>query len=288
ADGLPRFDVMHTEVGLITQQGDVFIDSELAHLQDTVADARHFLLLCLFMLVPGVIVLAIIFTAVIARPVRQFTAAIDRLGRGDFDQPVHIAAPSSELDNLGRQLDRMRQRLGTLEEERNQFLRHMSHELKTPLASIREGAELLHDGTTGKLQPAQAEVAEIIRQNSIDLMLLIENLLDFSARHRQQTRVEYSRCDLQALARSVSQRQKLPIDSKQLTGPLPQRPVQLTADRERMHLVIDNLLSNAVKFSPLHGTIHIQATRNAREATLIISDEGPGIAPAERERIFEA
>src|SRR5699024_8706328 len=150
----------------------------------------------------------------IARPVRQITAAINHLGKGQFEQPIHIAAPSAELDSLGRQLDRMRQRLGTLEEERNQFLRHMSHELKTPLASIREGAELLHDGTTGELQPAQAEVAEIIRQNSVALMLLIENLLDFSARHRQQTQLEYTRCDLRALAANVVRRQKLPIDRK--------------------------------------------------------------------------
>lgn len=285
---LPLFDVMHNEVGLITQQGDVFIDGELAKLQDTTADARHFLLLCLFMLVPGVIVLAAIFTIVIARPVRQITAVIDRLGRGEFKQPVHISAPSSELDQLGRQLDRMRQRLGTLEQERNQFLRHMSHELKTPLASIREGAELLHDGTTGELQPAQKEVTEIIRQNSVDLMLLIENLLDFSARNRLQSRLEYTRCDLQALAASVSQRQKLPIDRKNLTVVLPEQPVQLTADSDRIHLVIDNLLSNAVKFSPPHGTIHIQASRRKREVTLVVSDEGPGIAPEERDLIFEA
>src|SRR5699024_5744876 len=161
-------------------------------------------------------------------------------------------------------------------------------ELKTPLASIREGAELLHDGTTGELQPAQAEVAEIIRQNSVDLMLLIENLLDFSARHRQQTQLEYTRCDLRALAANVVRRQKLPIDRKKLNVVLPASSVELTVDGDRILLVIDNLLSNAIKFSPEQGTIRIRATRNDREATLAVSDEGPGIPLAERELIFEA
>src|SRR5699024_11931992 len=141
---LPLFTVMHNEVGLITQQGDVFVDSELARLQTTAAGARQFLLLCLIMLVPGVIVLALIFTVMIARPVRQITVAIGRLDNGQFDQPIHVAAPSSALDSLARQLDRMRQRPGTLEEERNQILRQMSPALKTPLASIRVGAEPLH------------------------------------------------------------------------------------------------------------------------------------------------
>lgn len=285
---LPVFSTMHNEVTLIIQQGDVFIDSELVRLQNTAAAARRFLLLCLIMLVPGVIVLAVIFTFVIARPVRQLGAVVDRLGNGVFDQPVHISAPSSELDSLGRQLERMRQRLATLEAERNQFLRHMSHELKTPLASIREGAELLHDGTLGQLDMRQAEVAEIIRQNSMDLMLLIENLLDFSAWHRQQAKLEYTRCDLQALAAAVVARQQLPIDSKGLSVELPQQAVEISADSDRIHLVIDNLLSNAVKYSPAQGTIRIDACRDQRAAKLEVSDEGPGIPAAERERIFEA
>lgn len=285
---LALFDVMHNEVALITRQGNAFIDAELKNLRDTASAARRFLLLCLFMLVPGVILLAGTFTVMISRPVRQITSAINQLGKGDFSNPVHVSAPSSELDTLGNQLDWMRQQLATLEDERNQFLRRMSHELKTPLASIREGAELLHDGTVGALDPAQSEVTEIIRHNSLDLMQLIENLLDFSASRRQQPKLEYTSCDLQVLSEAVAERQKLSINSKDLTVLLPDQPIKLTADRDRIHLIIDNLLSNAIKFSPHNGTIRIQAIRDTNVAVLSVSDEGCGIVPDERDLIFEA
>jgi two-component system sensor histidine kinase GlrK len=68
-----------------------------------------------------------------------------------------------------------------LAQEKNKFLRHMSHELKTPLANIREGTELLMDGAVGALRPGQREVAAILQENSIKLQRMIENLLSYSA-----------------------------------------------------------------------------------------------------------
>lgn len=285
---LAAFDTMHKEAALIARQGSVYVDEKLQRLHTETQNTRRFLLWCLFMLVPGAIILATVFTIVISRPVRQIIRAIERLGRGDFDTPIHVSAPSAEMDTLSRQLDHMRQRLMTLEAERNQFLRRMSHELKTPLASIREGAELLHDGTVGPLQPAQEEVADIIRHNSLELMQLIENLLDFSAWQQQKPKLEHSRFDLRALCATISNRQKLSIDGKQLTVTLPTAAMPVVADKERVHLIIDNLLSNAIKFSPRGGTIDIQLVHGSDCVTLAVSDAGPGIDPAERELIFEA
>lgn len=285
---LELFESMHNEAALITEQGHIFINAELQQLQAIAHDTRLFLLLCLIMLVPGAILLSLIFTFVISRPVRQLTRAINQLGTGNLDAPITIAAPSAEFDALGAQLDWMRRRLATLENERNQFLRHMSHELKTPLASIREGSELLSDGTIGPLQPKQAEVADIIQHNSTELLTLIENLLDFSAWRLQQVKLEYSRFEFGELLEAVMRRQQLSIESKHLHVIRPERPVALTADRERLHLILDNLLTNAVKFSPEQGTIRIRAEQGPRSVTMSVCDQGPGIAAHERARIFEA
>lgn len=287
ADKLPLFTTMHQETALIIEQGRVFIGSQLQQLQQTAHNARLFLLLCLVMLVPGVILLAIICTILIARPVRQIIRAIARLGQGDLDTPITVAAPSAEFDALSHRLDWMRRRLATLETERNQFLQHMSHELKTPLASIREGSEILSDGTLGELSSAQAEVANIIQHNSLDLVTLIDNLLDFSARQRQQVQLEYTHFELTALCADVVRRQHLPIDNKNLSVKLPQQPLALTADRDRVHLILDNLLTNAVKFSPPGGTISINATHDGHTLTLHVCDQGPGIPAAARECIFD-
>ena len=97
-----------------------------------------------------------------------------------------------DLERLGHQLEWLRNRLLELAQERNRFLRHMSHELKTPLANIREGTELLMDGAVGELESGQREVTAILRDNGIKLQRLIENLLSFSAWQSNSTGLDVS------------------------------------------------------------------------------------------------
>ncbi len=287
-DALAQFESMRSETALIADQGNRFIDNELQRLQRTAGQARLFLLLCVFAVIPGVLLLVAIFTVLISRPIRQISRAVNRLGAGDFSREVRVAAPSAELGALGARLDWMRRRLATLENEKNQFLRHMSHELKTPLASIREGTELLRDGTVGKLTAAQAEVAEILQRNSLELLSLIENLLNFAAWRQQQAKLEYTRFDVRVLAEEIVSRQKLTIEGKHLDVTLPDPPAELVADRDHMHLIIDNLLANAVKFSPERGHIRLGAERKTRGTAITVCDQGPGVAEDERECIFDA
>ena len=104
---------------------------------------------------------------------------------------------------LGRQLEWLRVRLLEIAEERNRFLRHMSHELKTPLANIREGTELLLEGAVGSLGSEQREVAGILRDNSLRLQRLIENLLSYSEWQANARRgLEVSEIGLQPLVKS--------------------------------------------------------------------------------------
>ena len=111
---------------------------------------------------------------------RQVDRAIRELGEGDFSRPITVSGPN-DIETLGRQLEWLRHRLKESTDEKNKFLRHMSHELKTPLANIREGTELLLDGSVGQLDHQQQEVTSILRDNSVKLQKLIENLLTFSA-----------------------------------------------------------------------------------------------------------
>ena len=125
------------------------------------------------------------------RPIRQIDSAISQLGKGTFSKAIAVRGPTDLVD-LGRQLEWLRMRLLELAQERNRFLRHMSHELKTPLASIREGTELLMDGAVGELDSAQREVTTILRDNGIKLQQLIENLLSFSAWQARHSGLEIS------------------------------------------------------------------------------------------------
>jgi two-component system sensor histidine kinase GlrK len=279
---------MQRETDLITDQGNLFIDRELERLQATAANARTFLLLCVFALIPGALALTALFVTVISRPLRQIAAAVTRLGDGDFSQQIQVFAPTAELDALGSRLDWMRRRLATLENDKQQFIRHMSHELKTPLASIREGAELLRDGTVGELNSAQADVAQILQQNSLELAKLLDNLLDFAAWQQQHAKLEYERFDLSALCEAIVARQRLTIEGKQLDVATPGQPLHITADRDRMHLIIDNLLANAVKFAPAGSTVALEAEQVNNATRLHVSDQGPGVPESDRGAIFDA
>ena len=143
------------------------------------------------LLVPLTLAVVGVFTYLFGRPIRAIDRAISELGRGTFSRPIAIRGPA-DLERLAAQLEWLRGRLLDLAQEKNRFLRHMSHELKTPLANIREGTELLMDGAVGELQSGQREVTAILRENGMKLQRLIENLLSFSAWQAKSVGLEIS------------------------------------------------------------------------------------------------
>jgi len=133
--------------------------------------------------------LAILFAVLIARPIRQVDQAIRRMGTADFTHPIEVNGPE-DLRYLGQRLEWLRSRLFDLEEQQNRFLRHVSHELKTPLTAVREGAELLRDNVGGKLSPEQREIVRIVRQNTLSLQKLIEDLLSYHQTRAMEPQAE--------------------------------------------------------------------------------------------------
>jgi two-component system sensor histidine kinase GlrK len=200
---------------------------------------------------------------------------------------VVVQGPT-DLERLGRQLEWLRVRLLDLAQEKNRFLRHISHELKTPLANIREGTELLMEGAVGPLDPNQHEVVGILRENGIKLQRLIENLLSFSAWQAKSVGLELSQFALRPLIKSVVDAQQLTIAAHRIRVDVKVQDVEVTADRSKLRLILDNLLSNAVKFTPPGGTISIHALTYRAQLVIDVADTGPGIPKDERAQVFEA
>jgi two-component system sensor histidine kinase GlrK len=238
-------------------------------------------------LVPGTVVIVLFFTLLVARPIRQIDSAIHQLGQSGFSKSIEVKGPT-DLERLGRQLEWLRVRLLELAQEKNRFLRHMSHELKTPLANIREGTELLLDGTVGELDPPQREVTDILRQNGLKLQRLIENLLSFSAWQTKNEVLTLTRFPLRTLIISVVKAQRLALKSAQIQLRLQVEDFVITADRDKMRTVLDNLLSNAAKFTPKGGIITVRARSPTGSFVLEFADTGPGIPEDEGPRIFDA
>jgi two-component system sensor histidine kinase GlrK len=282
-----RFTQLSALVERVAQQSNAQVDAEVAALEEQTQEARKRLLWQAAPLLPLAVIAVFVFTLGVGRPLRQLDRAISELGQGTFTNQIEVAGPH-DLERLGGQLEWLRQRLLELAHERNRFLRHMSHELKTPLANIREGTELLMDGAVGELDSNQREVAAILRENGIKLQRMIENLLSFSAWQTSSVGLEATEFRLRPLVKQVLENQQLTLLSQRVRLDVRVEDVTLVADRGKIRLILENLLSNAVKYSPKGGTIHLRAHAAGAQLVLDVADSGPGIPPEERHHVFDA
>ncbi len=281
------FATLRQRVARLSQELNSHIGTQLADIEQRAQRAQQVSAWQTAALVPGTLVIIVFFTLLVARPIRQIDRAISQLGTGGFSKPIDVKGPT-DLERLGRQLEWLRIRLLELAQEKNRFLRHMSHELKTPLANIREGTELLLDGTVGDLDQPQREVTDILRMNGLKLQHLIENLLSFSAWQTKTEDLNLADFPLRALIIAVAKEQRLALKSAQIHLNLDVEDIVVNADRDKLRTVLDNLLSNAVKFTPRRGVITIRARREPTSVVLEFADTGPGIPEHEAPRIFEA
>ncbi|MGH8133614.1 MAG: ATP-binding protein [Steroidobacteraceae bacterium] len=282
-----RFTQLSDLVERVAQQSNAQVDAQVAALEAQTLHARQRLLWESALLLPLALVAVFVLTLGVGRPLRQLDRAISELGQGTFTNPIAVPGPH-DLERLGRQLEWLRQRLLELAHERNRFLRHMSHELKTPLANIREGTELLMDGAVGELDSNQREVAAILRENGIKLQRMIENLLSFSAWQTSSVGLDATEFRLRPLIKQVLENQQLTLLSQRVRLDVRVEDVTLVADRGKIRLILENLVSNAVKYSPKGGTIHLQARSSSAQLLLDVADAGPGILREDRANIFEA
>jgi two-component system, NtrC family, sensor histidine kinase GlrK len=232
------------------------------------------------------IVLALMLSRVITRPLHKLRAAIAALGTSNYATPIGIEYPR-EMARLGEKLEWLRRRLRDLEADKDRFLRHVSHELKTPLASLREGTDLLLDRSFGTLNSRQAEVAQILAESALDLDAQIRNLLAYAEWRRGQRDVEMNWIDARILVEEVVSSQRLTLSKRALEARLDLRAPQLYGHRWSLRVSLSNLLSNAVKHAPRGSVIDIVVDRRYGRCMLSVRDRGRGVPAADRDRILQ-
>jgi len=229
---------------------------------------------------------ALVITRLIARPIGEIDASIRQLGGADFARPIRVRGPR-DLRHLGGRLDWLRRRLSEAETQKNRFLRHVSHELKSPLTAVREGAELLNDQVGGPLAPQQRQVVSIMRDNSVKLQRMIEELLDYQRMLHAAAALQLGPVPLDALIRETARSHLIAARAKGQRLELALDAATVQCDRAKLRTVVDNLIGNAVKFTPAGGTISVSARERNGEAVIDVIDSGPGIPPEERESVFD-
>jgi signal transduction histidine kinase len=258
-------------------------------------------------LVAGATVMATTAQA-LARPVEEVRAGLARVQAGHLDTRVAVDC-TNEIGDLQagfnamvaalREGDRLRaealaerergDQLENASRHKSQFLASMSHELRTPLNAIIGFSEVLHEELFGRLNDKQREYVNDILESGRHLLSLINDVLDL-------TKVEAGRMDLDV--RTVDVADMVATAVALFEPEARRRHVTLTvcadpsvgdidADERMLKQVLLNLLSNAMKFSPEGGRVAVAARRGDTHVAVSVSDEGPGIAPADQERIFE-
>jgi two-component system sensor histidine kinase GlrK len=267
-------------------QGNLLVDREVDTVQQMAGETQRLIFWQMLALVPVAVFLVLGASLLIRRPIAQIESAIQKLGEGEFGSKISVSGPA-DLESLGRQLDWLRLRLLDLEEQKSRFLRHVSHELKTPLTALREGVELLADEVTGRMTHGQLEIAHILKQNTLRLQRLIEDLLNYHTAQFQTASLVPVHFRLKALVERVTQQHSLAMRAKNLSQSLAAADLEMEGDEKKIEAVIDNLLSNAVKYSPTGGTIRIQLRRRGGDVVIDVMDDGPGIPLQDRVRVFE-
>jgi signal transduction histidine kinase/ActR/RegA family two-component response regulator len=204
------------------------------------------------------------------------------------------ASAYEQIEDLNVGLEaKVRERTAELEQAdrvRSQFLSHVSHELKTPLTSIKGFLQNLLDGLTGPLNEKQQRYLSRMLDNSNRLIRMIEDLLD-------RTRIQSGRLDLvpgeidlgHCVADAVEQLRLLAQAKRQtLEAVAPPAPLMVWADRDRLIQIVMNLVQNAVKFTPEDGSIMVTVRQeNQMLAEVSVRDTGPGIPPEFLDQVFD-
>lgn len=213
--------------------------------------------------------------------------AISNLSQGQLRVPISIHG-SQNAAFAGRELEKLRNRLIGSEQHQHNFLRHISHEIKTPLTSIKEGVQLLEDELQGPINDEQREITDILSSSTAVLQASIENLLNYnSALSTQQVR-QRQMVNLKELIFDVQEKHTLTIKSKRLHLISDQQTQLAFVDRDQIMTVFDNLISNAIKHSPLGGRIWIRLDKFGDEIIFSIKDQGEGIKKDHLASVFDA
>lgn len=229
-------------------------------------------------------VLLMFFIYWINKPLKDLSNEIQQLGTKGLSHTIDISGPE-ELRELGSKLEWLRQQLHESEQQKEQFLRHISHELKTPLASLREGTDLLAEQVPGRLSRQQQEIVNIVQQNGIYLQRLIENLLDYNQMPHKELHLEEFRLD--ELWEELLSHYRISLNGKALQLTSRGTVDSWVADRGKLRTALDNLLSNAVSYTPQGGSIEVVWREKDTRLIVDVANSGEAIPPEDKSRLFE-
>ncbi|NDU85792.1 MAG: HAMP domain-containing histidine kinase [Ferrovum sp.] len=277
------------QLGLVDQQIQKVVQNRLADQNQKLLQAfdkqRQDLITMGITAATVAIALALLLGTWLSWSFAQLDRAIRQLGQPQSSASKPFGGPT-DLRQLGERVRWVQQRLALLESDKLQFFRHISHELKTPLANLREGVALLSEEVPGPINGAQEEILVILRDNSLALQHQIESLLQYNAAASGAQHLHRQWIDIRGLLDQLVERQRLQIQAKALRVAVHGPVCRVWMDADKLDTVASNLLINAIRFSPEAGTVLINLIPAGKGFHLDVVDEGPGVDPQDGPQIF--
>ena len=289
-DGNP--DVRALALVLPTGMGSVIVANSLEEVDKTLSQLRFlfFILGLIAILATGLISRRIV--AIGLKPLEKVEETAEAIASGDLSARLPAAKPDTEVGRLttalNTMLGRIEQSFSVKVESENKlrrFVADASHELRTPLTAIRGFAELHRQGAVVGEEKTK-ELINRIEGESIRMSSLVEDLL-LLARLDQARELDSEPVDLNTLITEVVASAKAAGPNHPISLNLPQEELFVLGDSRRIHQVVANLLANARTHTPAGTNISITAKADLNQTTIEVTDNGPGLAVADQERIFE-
>jgi len=220
------------------------------------------------------------------RPLTAMAEAAGKMAQGDFE----VRTPEEggkEIRALSQSFNQMAAQLSTLEQSRRDFVANVSHELRSPITSIKGFAQGMLDGTIPPEMHKQ--YLQVVVDETQRLSKLINNLLNLSRMENENTNLAYSHFELNEMIRRVLISRMTQIDDKSLEIEVEfeDEACFVHADADQIQQVIINLLDNAVKYTPAHGTVSLTTRTEADRVIMRIKDNGMGIPASDAPYIFD-
>ena len=270
-----------------TVTGAVFIRTKAQRIESGLADTLGSiaLLAAVVLALSGVAVF--LFVRGRLKPLKQLETAAATIAEGDFSVQVDEKKGDRELRELSGAFNTMTKKLQGVEEGRREFVANVSHELRSPITSIRGFAEGMADDVIPEEE--RPKYLRLVADESRRLSGLIDDLLALSRLEREDAKPEMTVFDVNEMLRRAVIRRMNDLEDKKIdvSCEFEEDSCMVRADSDRIEQVVINLLDNAIKFTPEGGKISLESAVKDGLAEITVRDSGTGIAPEDRDKIFD-
>jgi signal transduction histidine kinase len=266
--------------------GAVLISTPVTELREAIQTVEKQLMTVFIVVAAAALIAALIFAFTLTAPIKALTSTIRRMGRGDLSARVKVRA-SGELKALADSYNAMAEKIENFDQSRSQFVQNASHELKTPLATMKILLEnLIYQPDMP--QELRAEFMQDMNHEIDRLSGIITDLLTLTQMDTRKSALKLEAVDLSALCEETLHALEPAADKAKLTLQAQiAEDITLKGDESKLSQVVYNLIDNAIKYTPEGGAVTVTLAADSRNVSLRVQDNGIGIPEEDIAHIFD-